>query len=182
MEQCLGQPCYCDLRLCGKKKKCSVNILLIYLYQRNLALIKFHICSAVFNTYWYNRNEQCYVAMEKVVLIILHLEWFGFCSYDTYQYTSDTFWSSFSNEMNYELEDLEEEIVQAPVCPTCIMWKKDSMSSHIVSCHGNGFRIAPSYTGRGSYILDVVCDDGPIVFLPVRTKTICFHYETSACI
>ena len=124
MEQCLGQPCYCDLRLCGKKKKCSVNILLIYLYQRNLALVKFHICSTVFNTYWYNHNEQCYVALEKVVLIILHLEWFGFCSYDTYQYTSGPFWSSFSNEMNYELGDLEEEIVQAPVCPTCIMWKK----------------------------------------------------------
>ena len=29
----------------------------------------------------------------------------------------------------------------------------------IVSSHGNGFRITPSY-GRGSYILDVVCDDG----------------------
>ena len=29
----------------------------------------------------------------------------------------------------------------------------------IVSSHGNGFRIAPSYTGRESYILDVVCDD-----------------------
>ena len=29
----------------------------------------------------------------------------------------------------------------------------------IVSSHVNGFRIAPSY-GRGSYILDFVCDDG----------------------
>ena len=33
----------------------------------------------------------------------------------------------------------------------------------IVSSQGNGFCIAPSSkTGRGSYILDVVCDDGCI--------------------
>ena len=30
----------------------------------------------------------------------------------------------------------------------------------IVSSYGNGFGIAPK-TGRGSYILDVVCDDAP---------------------
>ena len=32
----------------------------------------------------------------------------------------------------------------------------------IVSSHGNGFCIAPSKTGRGSYIFDVVYDDEPI--------------------
>ena len=36
-----------------------------------------------------------------------------------------------------------------------------SVCNDIVSSHGNGFRIAPPplKTGRGSYILDVVCDD-----------------------
>ena len=34
-----------------------------------------------------------------------------------------------------------------------------SVGNVVVSSHGKGFRIAPSYTGRGSYILDVVCDD-----------------------
>ena len=32
----------------------------------------------------------------------------------------------------------------------------------IVSSNGNGFRIAPSKTGRGSYNLDEVCDDASI--------------------
>ena len=36
-----------------------------------------------------------------------------------------------------------------------IVWNR-SWSDGIVSSHGNGFL----RTGRGSYILDVVCDDG----------------------
>ena len=42
-------------------------------------------------------------------------------------------------------------------------WDNTRTTKHlklnIVSSHGNGFCIAPFKTGRGSYIMDVVCDD-----------------------
>ena len=40
-----------------------------------------------------------------------------------------------------------------------LAYKLVSVGNVIVSSHGNGFCIAPSYTWRGSYMLDVVCDD-----------------------
>ena len=40
-----------------------------------------------------------------------------------------------------------------------LAYKLVSVGNVIVSSHGNRFCIAPSYTWRGSYILEVVCDD-----------------------
>ena len=63
--------------------------------------------------------KQCYIAMEKVVIIFLHLRWFSLFS-NGYMYTSlkssNAYWSSISNEMliylcNNAAKSLKNEVI-----------------------------------------------------------------------
>ena len=123
---------YIFLIHCLVKMSCFINNIYMYIYIGMYVLKTEHFLIAIF-----------IMIFTKFFSFIVHCRRFWFTL------------SMNSNPMSSALSTKSGHICMHPVSSRTYTF----IIFHIVSNHGNGFRITPSKTGRGSYILDVVSDD-----------------------